>query len=302
MNIVNSKTSTEPLRKGDKTLAVAVSSPVNDQINIIESLKIFESWGLNYKNKVITGRHWGYFSGKDDVRHGELHPKESYSLIAFARGGWGGARLLERHQPWKKGWILGFSDISSLLLARLAAGFDGGIHGPLLNSLSQEPSWSKERLKSILFEKSAPDLFGEPWNGGIAKGPLIASNLTVATHLLGSRHMPNLKGAILVIEDVGELPYRVDRMLTQWRLNGLLQNLAGIGLGNFSIPEGEEEKEKANHQKFSIEEILQDRCMDLKIPVVANIPVGHCHGNAALPLGWEATLDGYQGSLSIKPS
>ena len=109
--------------------------------------------------------------------------------------------------------------------------------------------------------------------------------------------MPNLNGAILVLEDIGEAPYRIDRMLTQWRLNGLLQNLAGIGLGNFSTP-----KEEINEQLFTIREILQDRCMDLNIPIVANLPVGHCCGNAALPLGWEATINGDKGILSIHPS
>ena len=297
MNIINCNTSTKKLLPGNKVITIAVSSPVNDQINIIEGLKIFESWGLICTNKVITGRHWGYLSGEDSIRYNDLHPEDSYSLIAFARGGWGSARLLERDQPWQKGWFLGFSDVSSLLLSRFSSGFDGGIHGPLVSSLSKEPTWSKERLKSILFEKSAPDLLGEPWGGGIARGPLIASNLTVATHLLGSRHMPNLNGAILVLEDIGEAPYRIDRMLTQWRLNGLLKNLAGIGLGDFSTP-----KEETNEQLFTIREILQDRCMDLNIPVVANLPVGHCCGNAALPLGWEATINGDKGILSIHPS
>ncbi len=300
--MINYKTSTKPLKQGDKVITIAVSSPVNDQTNIVEGLKIFQSWGLTCKNKVITGRHWGYFSGTDAVRHSELHLEESYSLLAFARGGWGGARLLERNQPWKEGWLLGYSDISSILLSRLAAGFDGGIHGPLASSLSQEPNWSKERLKSILFEKSAPDLSGEPWVDGIATGPLIASNLTVATHLLGSRHMPNLKGAILILEDIGEPPYRIDRMLTQWRLNGLLQNLAGIGLGEFSTPEEEEEEDKQHGQIFTIKEILQDRCMDLNIPVIANLPIGHSSGNAALPLGWQATIDSNRGTLSMHPA
>ncbi len=298
MNIINPETTLKPLKQGDKVITIAISSPVNSQNKIIEGLEIFKSWGLTCKNKVITGRHWGYLSGEDTLRYSELHSEESYSLITFARGGWGAARLLERHQPWKAGWILGYSDISSVLLSRLAAGFDGGIHGPLVSSLSQEPRWSKDRLKSILFKKSAPDLYGEPWIEGIAKGPLIVSNLTVATHLLGSRHMPNLTGAILVLEDVGEAPYRLDRMLTQWRLNGLLQNLAGIGLGKFSAHEEQEDHE----QIFTIKEILQDRCMDLNIPILANLPVGHCHGNAALPLGWGATIDCYKGSLSIQPS
>ena len=177
--------------------------------------------------------NWGYLSGKDSVRFNSLHPIDPSPLLIFSRGGWGAARLLERSQPWRQGWLLGFSDVTSLLLARLAAGFAGGIHGPLLTSLSNEPDWSKKRLKSLLFNKSVPDLFGEPWKKGIGCGPLVVANLTVASHLLGSSHIPNLEGAILIFEDVGEFPYRIDRMLTQWRLAGILQKLAGVGFGNF---------------------------------------------------------------------
>ncbi len=299
MHLINSRTRPKRLREGDEIVTIAISSPVNDQNHLLEGLKVFESWGLTCKNKVIPGRHWGYLSGEDQVRYKELHSQENSSLIAFARGGWGAARLLEQHQPWKKGWLLGYSDLSSILLARLSAGFDGSIHGPLVNSLSKEPNWSKERLKSLLFDKSVPDLYGESWVSGIAKGPLIATNLTVATHLIGSRHMPNLNGAILVLEDIGEAPYRIDRMLTHLRLNGLLKNLGGLALGNFNAPS---EEEKYEQQTFSMTEILKERCIDLNIPILVNLPVGHCCGNAALPLGWEATIDGYKGKLSIHPS
>ena len=228
-----------------------------------------------------------------------LHPKNAPALISFAKGGWGAARLLERHPPWKCGWMLGYSDLSSLLLARLSAGFDGNLHGPLVTSLSQEPEWSKQRLKSILFNKSVPDLYGESWVSGIAKGPLVVTNLTVGTHLLGTKHMPNLNGAILVLEDIGEAPYRIDRMLTQWRLAGILQGLAGLAFGNFM--NCEDNPEESNSQEFSLKEILQERSFDLKIPVIGELPVGHCLGNATLPLGWEATLDGGKGLLSIRP-
>ena len=110
-------------------------------------------------------------------------------------------------------------------------------------------------------------------------------------------HIPNLKGAILVLEDISEEPYRIDRMLTQWRLNGILQNLAGLAFGSFLNCEDQEEK---TSQKFSINEVLKERSSDLNIPVIADLPVGHCCGNAALPLGWEATINGSKGILSIK--
>ena len=298
MGLIKSETTTKPLREGDKVLAINVSSPLNDEDCLLQGIKVFEDWGLTCQNEVTVGRHWGYLAEKDPFRYKQLHSNNHSDLIAFAKGGWGAARLLENPQPWQKGWLVGYSDLSSLLLARLAAGYDGAIHGPLVSSISKEPTWSKDRLRSLLFNKSVPDLLGSSWNNGIATGPLVAANLTVASHLLGSEHMPNLKGAILVLEDIGEEPYRIDRMLTHWRIKGVLQDLAGLAFGNFLNCE---DQEKDKSQSFSVEEILKERSSDLNIPVIADLPVGHCCGNAALPLGWEATLNGNEGVLSIKP-
>ena len=149
-----------PLHSGDEIITIAASSVVKDEDSLIEGLKVFEGWGLHCRKHNVIGRHWGYLAGSDETRLNELHSKESAALKAFARGGWGAARLLEHHQPWEKGWLLGFSDVSSILLSRLSAGFDGGIHGPLITSLGYEPEWSKERLKSILFGEPVPDLYG----------------------------------------------------------------------------------------------------------------------------------------------
>ena len=88
-------------------------------------------------------------------------------------------------------------------------------------------------MKSLLFGDFVPDLVGQSLNDGIATGPLVIANLTVASHLLGSSNVPDMKGAILVLEDIGEAPYRIDRMLTHWRLTGILHKLAGIGFGTF---------------------------------------------------------------------
>ena len=179
----------------------------------------------------------------------------------------------------------------------------GAIHGPLVTSLATEPEWSRERLRDLLFGLPLADLQGVGWSGGTATGPLLAGNLTVATHLLGTRHLPHLQGAILVLEDVGEAPYRLDRLLTHWRLCGALQQLAGIGFGRFTgcdDPEGEPgEAGSEPARRFTAEQVLRDRTADLGIPVVAGLPVGHEPGNAALPLGVRARLDGQRGLLQI---
>ena len=124
------------------------------------------------------------------------------------------------------------------------------------------------------------------------------ANLTVATHLLGTPHWPDLDGAILVLEDVGEAPYRIERMLTHWRLGGALQRLGGIGLGSFS---GCDDPTPQERSSFSLEEVLRERTADLGIPVVAGLPIGHGDCNAALPLGVRARLDGAGGGLALLP-
>ncbi|WP_254940228.1 hypothetical protein [Cyanobium sp. Morenito 9A2] len=122
----------------------------------------------------------------------------------------------------------------------------------------------------------------------------MVTNLTVASHLIGTPWFPDLTGAVLVFEDVGEAPYRVDRQLTQWRTSGNLRAVAGIGLGHFIWT-----PEDLQSGDLSLEEVLMDRLGDLGIPLVLTLPVGHGRPNAPLPLGRRARLDGTSGTLSL---
>lgn len=298
MIYIRPKTKLRPLEAGDTFIIVAASSVILKDSKIIAGRKILESWGLICRDETnIIGRKWGYLAGNDYVRHKELHHREKASLTIFARGGWGAARLLEKEQPWEKGFYLGYSDLTSILLARLKDGFDGNIHGPLLTSVAGEPEWSRERLRKILFGEDLTALQGEGWSRGIAKGPIVVANLTVASHLIGTKHMPNLEGSILIFEDIGEAPYRIDRMLTQWRLSGLLYKLSGIGFGSFI--DCYDPKEGSNEEAFTTKEVLKERIKDLNIPAVGELPIGHCKGNAAIPLGHLAQIDGNIGTLSF---
>ena len=289
-------TSSPNLRQGDAVAVVAASSAYDDCEPLRRGLEVLNSWGLRTDPEAIPQRRWGYLAGDDASRHHDLQPTPPAPLLACARGGWGAARLLERPICWQRGWLLGFSDVTALLLSRLSAGIDGGIHGPLLSTLAAEPEWSQQRLRDLLFGAELPPLHGQGWVKGQTNGPLIAANLTVASHLLGSPHMPRLDGAILILEDVGESPYRLDRMLTHWRLTGSLQRLAGLGFGRFSHCADDDD----NGAGFSWREVLQERSADLGIPVVADLPVGHGpEGNAALPMGRPACLDANQGELKL---
>ena len=294
-----------PLQPGDRVQMVAASSAlIGDAAlaRLAAGISVLEGWGLEVERPTLAGRSWGYLAGRDQERRGDLEAaaRRGADLLACVRGGWGAARLLEQPLALPCRWLLGFSDVTSLLWAQLAQGQGGAIHGPLLTTLGAEPAWSQERLRAVLFGDPLAPLQGEGWVGGSAKGPLLAANLTVATHLLGTPHLPDLRGAILVLEDVGEAPYRIERMLTHWRLCGALQQLGGIGLGAFSDCDGN--SGGASFDCFSLEQVLRERTADLGMPVVAGLPVGHVAGNAALPLGAMAELDGDSGQLRMGPA
>ncbi len=292
------------LRPGDRVRLVAASSALADLERLQAGLAVLAGWGLVLDDDParLPPRRWGYLAGRDSERAGDLlpnaRPGQPAALLACVRGGWGSARLLERPLAAAGGWLLGFSDVTSLLWHRLATGQGGAIHGPLLTTLAAEPAWSRERLRALLFGEPLADLEGEAWVGGQAEGPLLAANLTVATHLLGTPHLPELDGAILILEDVGEAPYRIERMLTHWRLCGALQRLGGIGFGSFEGC-GDPTDPEGDGCRFTLEQVLRERTADLGIPVLAGLPVGHGDVNAALPLGVRARLDGNTGRLSL---
>lgn len=294
-----------PLRPGDRVRLVAASSALAERQRLEAGMAMLEGWGLEVDLPFAPERRWGYLAGRDQERLADLLPSaqaatgDPPALLACVRGGWGAARLLEGPLPLPEGWLLGFSDVTSLLLAQQARGLRGAVHGPMVTTLAAEPPWSQERLRQLLFGEVPGPLQGTPWQDGQAEGPLLVANLTVATHLLGTEHLPDLEGAVLILEDVGEAPYRIERMLTHWRLCGALQQLAGIGFGSFQDCEEPDGEGVSAGERFSLEQVLRERTADLGIPVVAGLPVGHEPGNAALPLGVPCRLDGGSAELGL---
>ena len=239
---------------------------------------------------------WRYFSGRDQERAVELTrawADPSIDAVISLGGGWGSARVLEAgfEFPRRPKWSLGFSDSCSLLLAQWAAGLPGAIHG---STSGTEDQW--QRTVDLLKGRPVAPLDGRGIVPGVGEGFLVVTNLTVGTHLIGTPWMPHLDGTILVLEDVGEAPYRVDRMLTQWRSAGLLDKVAGVACGRFSWMEDD-----IQPSDFSMEEILENRLGGLGVPLVVNLPIGHGLPNQALPLGQRARLDGRRGRLALLP-
>ena len=281
------------LRKGDFIEIAAPSSFVEDKDAFLSGLNIIQEWGLIIKPNNILSRKCNSFAGSDDIRLDELIKVQKSKLIIFAKGGWGAARLLESELTWGEGWMMGFSDTSALLLSKYSQGNLGSIHGPMITTLSSEPSWSINRLRTFLFEGYLEDLKGKSLKKGLSYGEIIVSNLTIFTYLIGTSHLPDLRGKIIIFEDINEEIYKIDRMFTYLRLSKKLRGIVGLGFGNFF-----KKKEEENLDKV-LEKLIYERFKDFDIPIVTNLPIGHLSGNACIPIGFKASLNGKDGTLSI---
>jgi muramoyltetrapeptide carboxypeptidase len=305
-----------PLKPGDLLRVIAPSGALRELTAFERGVEIWRARG--YRIEVIPeiDDKWGYLAGKDETRRHHLAlawQNPECRGILCARGGFGSTRILE-NWDWGHGdtedmvnistphtsptphtpkWLIGFSDITALLWSLYKVGISG-VHAPLLTTIADEPDWSIQRLFDWVEGRPLPALKGCGWGGGVVTGILLPANLTVATHLLSTPIQPHLDGVILAFEDVTEAPYRIDRMLTQWRMSGALSKVRGIALGSFSKCEA-----PPSVPSFSVEEVLRDRLGDLGIPVVSNLSFGHEAPNAALPVGVQVILDAQQGTLNF---
>ncbi len=290
------------LKPGDRLTVIAPSGNLTSSTTFTQGLAIWRSQG--YQLEIDPQCHYshGYLAGTDEQRGQALKKAwlnpQSRGIIC-ARGGYGSARLLE-NWSWKTldlsspKWLIGFSDITALLWSLYRVGI-ASVHASVLTTLPSEPDWCQQRLFDLIEGKQLPPLQGKGWGGGKTTGTLLPGNLTVATHLLQTPSQPPLNGVILAIEEVNELPYRVDRLLTHWRMLGLLQQVKGIALGRFSgcTP--------PNTSSWEIDQVLRDRLGDLSLPIVSDLPFGHGGANAALIVGSTVELDGDRGLLTTIP-
>lgn len=286
------------LRKGDGIGIIAPAGPVTSTelrggIDLLESLgyKLVFSSHLYHRND--------YLAGSDDARLEDLHSmfdNGNIKAIFCARGGYGALRLLEminfdliRNNPKI---IMGYSDITTLLLAIYQRTGLVTFHGPVVKELSRNQNQNLEPAIRLI---SSDRLLRVNLTGGTAlrpgkaAGTLLGGNLSLICHLIGTPFMPSSRRSLLFIEERGEPLYRIDRMLTHLRLSGLLEGLSGLIAGRF------EGCGEISH----INQLLVNTVSDLGIPVIGGLPVGHGLENIALPLGVQAELDTERMMLSI---
>jgi len=200
-----------------------------------------------------------------------------FAAVWLVRGGYGITRLLSKlpsDLPAKP--VIGFSDTTALFAA-LPAAFPR-VHGAMLHSLPATDNPSREELFHWMRTGESPTLQGEPWIAGVAEGRLCGGNLAMFASLAGTPFQAHTQGTILLLEDIGEAPYRIDRMIQQLLDSGFFAGVRGVGFGEFSgchPPDG---------TTWSLKEVLLDQIGRLGIPVVGNLPFGH--GSANRPFVW----------------
>jgi muramoyltetrapeptide carboxypeptidase len=239
----------------------------------------------------------GFLAGDDAARLSALERAlddgEALALVA-ARGGYGATRLLPKLDAARirraGKWLVGFSDITALhaLWARAEV---CSVHGPMVTSLSEAPEHVRTAWFALLEGQQPAALSALTCvRTGRARGRLLGGNLTVLAALCGTPYMPDLRGAVLLLEDITERPYRLDRTLTTLLQAGVLHGLAGVVLGQFAQCE-------AGPDGITALTVLAERLAALNVPIVANAPVGHVPDNVPVLLGAEVELDADAGSL-----
>ncbi len=288
------------LRPGD-TIAVVVPASAFDRPSFDAGVRVLAA---RYRPVFDEGcfARTRYLAGDDARRADELIAAlsdDSVKAIVAARGGYGSLRLLPRLWPKLRAAgfppkpVIGFSDITVLHAVIQAAGWVS-IHGPVVTQLGTQPPAVVERLVHLLESPVAPalPLRGTPLAGGVAEGPLLGGNLSLLTRLLGTPYLPDLEGAILLLEDVGERPYRLDRMWTHLALAGVFDRVRGLALGEFN---GCEEPDA----DYACVDVVAALVAETGLPCVGGLPIGHGAVNEPVPLGCRVRLDGNAGTLEV---
>jgi muramoyltetrapeptide carboxypeptidase len=247
-------------------------------------------------------RRHGYLAGSDAERLEELNRalgSAEIRAIVCARGGYGSTRIahLADWQALVKNpkWIVGFSDVTALHAEAARLGV-ASLHAHNAAGLGRGDSAARDLWRRSLEQPDERRPYSDltPWRSGRTLGPLCGGNLTLLATCAAAGRLRLAPGCVLAIEDVGEAPYRIDRMLSALFASGALDSVAGVLVGEFVDCTG----------RFGIrvEDVLRERLDQLRVPVLAGFPFGHGRRNDPLPLGLPAELDASQGTLTLCPT
>jgi muramoyltetrapeptide carboxypeptidase len=272
-----------------------------------QHLEVGEAWlrdlGFEPRRRTDLLARRGYLAGDDERRAAEfmeLVDDPRVDGILAARGGYGCHRIMSRLDPQRVRRaakpLMGYSDITTLLLwQRRCAGLMG-FHGPMLNRGEALSPESREALARAFRGEPLEPLRGRSLVGGRAEGRLTGGSLSLAAASLGSSWEIDTRGAILLFEEVCEEPYAVDRMIQQLRAAGKLDGIAGVGVGQMTECDG------TRYPEPTVDEVLEELLRPLGVPVVVCLPFGHCDAQLPWPVGGRAAIDGDGGAIELLES
>ena len=292
------------LRAGARVALVAPAGPLRGA----DELRRAEENVRSFAWQPVAGAHvldrTGYLAGADSSRLSDLNAAlsdDDINAVWCVRGGYGVMRLLEdidyRGLEKKPKAVIGYSDITALHAAIVRRCNVIAFHGPTARATLTP--FSRASLERALRgeESCGAASNAETLYGGRARGRLVGGNLAMLCALCGTAFEPSYADAILVLEDVNEPVYRIDRMLTQLRLSGRLQRCAAIVFGHFAdIPDNAPEESLGAR---TLEEVLAETAALVGVPCIAGAPVGHVADQWTIPLGAQAELDADARSLRI---
>ena len=288
-----------PLQPGSRVRVIAPSGPFDRTLVLRGMAWLGKRYRVEFDWSIFERN--GFLAGSDARRLKELDlalADPDLGAIIAGRGGYGLTRIahladyaaLVRHPKW----IVGFSDITALHVEATALGI-ASMHGPNAAALGRSDDWTQQRFIRALEAPRARTRFEglDTLRPGLARGPLAGGNLSLlfTCQATGRLHMP--PGAILLIEDVTESAYRVDRMLSALLASGALDGIGGVVVGDFS--------DCPDSQRVSVREVLAERLAELSVPVLSGLRFGHERYNEFVPLGVCAELDSRTGRLELSP-
>lgn len=292
------------LQPGD-LVAICATAGVVQSDRLRRGVERLESWGLRVQvTPHVLSRHptLTYLAGSDADRAADFAAAwadPDVAGIVLARGGYGTQRVLDlldwrRMAESEPKVLVGFSDVTALHQAFATRLGLTTVHGHVATSLGGSDSESAERLRALLLEpESVTDLLdGQEVKtvvSGVAEGVLVGGNLALLAAEVGGPSSRPARGGIVLLEEIGEEPYRIDRLLTQLLRSGWFDGVAGIVVGEFTDCGDPEE----------VEAVLEDRLVGLAVPMVSSVDIGHTSTTLPMPLGVAARLDADHGRLTL---
>lgn len=299
------------LNKKDVIGLISPASSPDEFSRVERGVKYLESLGYRVKVGANINKSHGYLAGSDQERLDDLHSMfkdKNVKAIFSLRGGYGAFRLLDKidYRLVKNNpkIFVGYSEITALQMAFLEKAGLVTFAGPMVavdfydevSPFTNEMFWNVITSNKKIGKLSYPENQKLPFlQKGNSSGRIIGGNLAVFTHLLGTPYFPNLTGKILMIEDIGELPYRVDRMLNQLRLAGVFKKVKGIILGRFV----DCHEHDPNKKTLTLGEVIADYINPVKVPSIYTFPHGHIKDFVTIPFGLKVNLNATKGTVEF---